>query len=189
MTHSGIREIGRDICLVRGDRDCFGPTDYAVVFGLLHTALNLEPDLFTVASSQPDHGSNLLDAAERAIEDGARAARANGAAGIAYVLAGAHAPQSTPMEYGGHILERERELLERLGPGGPELLVVIGSDPYLDFVSDLPAQIFAWDARSGYPVSELRSLRQGLLATDHPDADIIMDAHQFDALILPKERA
>ncbi len=158
----------------------FGQTEYGVVDGLLHVARRIEPQLFQIAADEPERGSVILDQAEAEIEATVKLIRAVGPHGIAYVLRGAHPPISTPMEYGGFILERERDLLARLGESGPKLLLVMGSEPYLDFVSDLPAQIFGWDARSGYTVADVRALRNGPLAADLPDADVSITPAQID---------
>ena len=55
---------------------------------------------------------------------------------------------TTPMQYGGHFLEIDRRLLS--SDALFNVIFVQGpSEPYAVFVSDLPAQAFAWDSRSG----------------------------------------
>ncbi len=108
----------------------------------------------------------------------ARAAIKNGAVGVFYEIHGADASKCTPMEYGGLFLERDRAFLESVSDAPCNFIYINGKEPYLDFVSDLPATIFAWDAKgSGIPVAEVRKMRKGLLAADDPDADIQISAN------------
>jgi len=107
----------------------------------------------------------------------ARQAIDNGAIGVFYEIHGADASQCTPMEYGGLFLERDRAFLDSISDAPCNFIYINGKEPYLDFVSDLPATVFAWDAKgSGIPVSEVRKMRSGLLAADDPDADIQISA-------------
>lgn len=108
----------------------------------------------------------------------ARAAIDNGALGVFYEIHGADASQCTPMEYGGLFLERDRAFLECVSDAPCNFIYINGKEPYLDFVSDLPAAIFAWDAKgTGISVSDVRKMRKGLLAADDPDADIQISAN------------
>jgi hypothetical protein len=77
------------------------------------------------------------------------------------------------MEYGGHFLEVDRQLLSGVIDARFNALYVRGgSEPYIDFVSDLPAHAFAWDPQSGVTVAQVREVRQGALASTDKDADI-----------------
>lgn len=92
---------------------------------------------------------------------------------VVYRLTGPEPAKATPMQYGGFFLERDRSLLERAGERGEVWLWVdAGADAYLDFVSDLPADVFAWDARAtGFSLDAMRRLRSGRLCTNEPGAD------------------
>lgn len=112
----------------------------------------------------------LVDRTRAEIEEAANL----GAEGILYLVYGARGLHTTPMEYGGHYLERDRELLSKLGGFLFNLVFIVGEDDaYLDFVSDLPAHAFGWDSvASGVGVEQMRSMRAGPLATNAADADI-----------------
>ena len=90
------------------------------------------------------------------------AATTNGADGIVYVIDGASPAHTTPMEYGGFFLETDRTLLTEIADAPFNLIYVASeSDPYIDFVSDLPAHGFAWRADVG--LAEVRALRSGAI--------------------------
>ncbi len=99
----------------------------------------------------------------------------SGADGVFYRVVGATPDASTPMEYGGHHLEIDRAILVEFEDAF-NVLFVEGTDPYLDFVSDLPARFFGWEVeKSPMTVGEVRTLRQGALIAAHPDADVVLD--------------
>jgi hypothetical protein len=117
--------------------------------------------------------AGIVDAAEADARREAQGALEQGAIGVFYEVHGANAGQCTPMEYGGLFLEKDRAFLESVADAPCNFVYIDGKEPYLDFVSDLPAQVFAWDATgSTIPVSEVRKLRQGALAADDAEADI-----------------
>ena len=98
-----------------------------------------------------------------------------GADGVFYELDGAYPSQTTPMEYGGHFLEVDRQLLEEVKGARFNVLYVCGDkDPYVDFVIDLPAHAFAWDTTSGVEFAEVRRQRDGAIAGKHPKADLLL---------------
>jgi len=78
------------------------------------------------------------------------------------------------MQYGGFYLERDRELLSSVPAVVTRVLLVPGGeDVFLDFVSDLPAEVFAWDSRaSGFSSEYVRGMRQGLQASEDPGSEI-----------------
>lgn len=114
-------------------------------------------------------GQLLLD---RLVEETTQEAR--DADDVLYLLAGAVPDVCSPMEYGGHFLERDREILQGWSGTRHVLLYVQGGDGvYLDFVSDLPAEIFAWNAEgSRISAREVRSMRTGLLAATDVEAEV-----------------
>lgn len=129
-------------------------------------------DLVRLLESDPEAGNaelaKLVDATRRAIDD------ARGS--MVYRLAGPEPAKATPMQYGGFFLEKDRELLDHAlaTRDGAEvwLEVTAGPDAYFDFIADLPADVFAWDARAtGLGLAEMRSLRSGRLCTNEPGSD------------------
>lgn len=137
-------------------------------------ALRRQVAISEILADDPPRGNKLLDdlvAKTRAEIEGALR---RGADGVLYLLYGARGLHTTPMEYGGHYLERDRELLDAIQDATFNMVFVVGEDDaYLDFVSDLPAHAFGWDARAtGTGVDDVRPLRKGALATNEPSADI-----------------
>jgi hypothetical protein len=97
-------------------------------------------------------------------------ARQDGADGVVYLVVGATAAESTPMEYGGHWLEIDRSLVSAAPL--PVIVFVQGDrEPYIDFLSDLPCQAFGFDPKA-FSVSEARALRRGPLALADPAAEV-----------------
>lgn len=130
-------------------------------------------DLYTELESNPAYGEMQL--AEYAVATRVDAADAigQGADGICYVIDGAYPNYSTPMQYGGHFLELDREILSEFAQARLNMIYVAGADsPYLDFTSDLPGHLFAWDSSCGVEPGEIKVMRDGALACDHPEADV-----------------
>ena len=84
---------------------------------------------------------------------------------VLYRLQGAEPQFTTPMQYGGIFLECDRQILASATADQHVTLWVEGGEgTYLDFVSDLPASTFAWDATAtGFTEDQMRSLRSGAL--------------------------
>lgn len=143
-------------------------------FGL---ALQREIDINSLLKSDPKAGNRVLgelcDETQRDIDQAFEV----GADGIIYRLYGARSRHCTPMQYGGYYLERDRELLEGVKDALFNMIFVVGDeDVYLDFVSDLPAHAFGWDAESSQiPIKEVRDMRSGALVCDDPAADIRLE--------------
>lgn len=137
-------------------------------------AIRRRVDVWDTLAEDPARGAKQLDSLVDRTRREAQGALEHGADGILYLLYGARGLHSTPMEYGGHYLERDREILGEFGSATFNMVFVVGEDDaYLDFVSDLPAHAFGWDASAtGVGVAELRPMRPGALATNAPDADI-----------------
>ncbi|MCB8932001.1 MAG: hypothetical protein H6534_01040 [Chthonomonadaceae bacterium] len=98
-----------------------------------------------------------------------------GADGVFYQLEGAHPAAATPMQYGGFYLELDRALLGEVGEARLNVMYVAGGpEPYLDFVADLPAHLFAWDVEtSGIAADAVRPMRKGALAASDPAAEVL----------------
>jgi len=146
-------------------------------------ALNAGFDLNDDLSKDPESGNQRLDAlVEETIREG-DSALSGGADGIWYHLEGADPAHCSPMQYGGLYLERDRDILGRW-QAGLNVVAVVGAEPYLDFVSDLPGAFFAYDSESsGVPTSAAKEIRQGPVASQARDADlrIVQSRDQFEA--------
>ncbi len=130
--------------------------------------------LTALLEQDPAKGNDLLEQLTQRTRQSMQLALTNGADGILYRLHGAHPSCTSPMQYGGYYLERDRELLEEIQGTRFNLLFIAGGEgAYIDFVSDLPAHAFAWDERSsGVALAEVRRMRSGALATTSAGADI-----------------
>lgn len=128
-------------------------------------------DLNELLHSNPEQGNAKLD---DYVEETRRELRDAVSEGVCYILEGARAGCCSPMQYGGYYLERDRELLEVAKEQSLTVLFVQGGDDlYLDFVSDLPADIFAWDSKaSGFDSEYVRGLRDGAQASMDPNSEI-----------------
>lgn len=134
-------------------------------------SVNLNELIYT----DPDSGNRKLDEYVDACRAAIRKALDSGADGVLYRLKGAEPSQTTPMQYGGYYLERDRELLEEIESTMSVVYIDAGEGAYMDFVSDLPAKFFAWDIdRSDVSVVRMRSLRNGPLVAEDPTADVML---------------
>ncbi len=140
-------------------------------FGL---AFGAGVDLNEALDADPEAGNALLDRYVGDARTQMNARLAEGADGVLFRLHGAEPKHCTPMQYGGFYLERDRELLEEIAGKGTHVLYVVGSEEvYLDFVSDLPANVFAWDSQATAFTSEyVRSIRPGAQASADPESEI-----------------
>lgn len=139
-------------------------------------------DLVSELDRDPEAGNALLD--RLVAETEADLQKADG--GVFYRLAGANPASTTPMQYGGYFLERDRELLTNAPQ--PRIVFVEGkADVYFDFVGDLPAELFGFDIACGVPVSEVRAIRGGPILADAPEADVRLCAQAGPFLLTDKE--
>lgn len=142
----------------------------AVLFELMNPfghALQDEINLNALIQADPSEAHTLHSKYVKDVADSMEWALGSGCDGVFYRVIGAAPEWSTPMQYGGHYLERDRELLESISEARFNTLYVEGGEGvYLDFVSDLPASAFAWDeTASGVSFQEVRKLRDGALAS------------------------
>lgn len=123
----------------------------------------------------PDAGQRKLEGYARDTRQAIHTAMEFGADGVFYRLEGAHPAGSTPMQYGGFYLELDRALLAEIEDARLNVIYVAGGpEPYLDFVADLPAHLFAWDVEaSGVSLAEVRPMRKGALAACDPAAEVL----------------
>ncbi len=141
-------------------------------------ALRRQSNLSDLLSDDPSRGKDILSGfAEETRSDIARAYTA-GAHGIFYRLDGAYPAASTPMEYGGHYLELDRELLSAATARSHKfvLLYIEGeSEIYLDFVLDLPCNAIGWDvAHHAAELESVKGSQQKVIAAAHPLAEIFL---------------
>lgn len=138
-----------------------GETDaarLAIVRSPLWHAQNSGFDLRTESQEDPDAAAASMQRFA-ATASGAAAAAAEWADGLLYILHGADPNHTTPMEYGGILLDLDREILSGV-TFGPRFVFVSGTEePYLDFVSDLPCEAFGWE--SSLAPSKVAELRRG----------------------------
>ncbi|MDQ2985550.1 MAG: hypothetical protein M3R13_02355 [Armatimonadota bacterium] len=129
-------------------------------------ALQEGVDLNEEFEKGPALGSAAFDDFFLRTESALTAAMESGADGVLYRLFGADPMLSTPMQFGGFYLERERELLGSMADARFNVLYVEGGEGlYLDVVSDLQAHAFGWnEARSLIPAVDVREMRKGALA-------------------------
>lgn len=146
--------------------------------GLFARAEALALNLLDLLETDPDRGQSVLEGLVEETRKDLETAQFP----LIYRLSGPEPAKATPMQYGGFFLERDRELLEQARTKGEVWLYIdAGADAYLDFVSDLPADVFAWDAqRTGFSLSEMRKLRSGLLSCNEPGADQPLSALNGD---------
>jgi len=147
----------------------------AEVFSPFSCAISKNLDLNSLYKSDPDAAEKEFKSFVQHVEREIDIALNSKADGIFYRLQGAEPKFATPMEYGGHYLEVDRALLQHASTARMNVLCIEGGpEAYIDFVSDLPAQVFAWDLeQTGFSVSALRKMRTGALAAASPEADIL----------------
>ena len=138
-------------------------------------ALSTGVQLNAVLHASPTEGEKMLADYISEIEREIEFALKSGADGIFYRLQGAEPKHCTPMQYGGHYLEADRALLQRAAEARINVLFLeCGPDLYFDCLTDLPAQILAWDKDvTRLQVSDIRILRKSALATADLEADIL----------------
>ena len=163
------KEVAR--CLEKSD----GQAVLGHVVSPLGKAMRTGVALTKILSDDLKAGARKLEELTEQARAEMREALEQGADGLFYELDGAYPSQTTPMEYGGHFLEVDRQLLEEVKGARFNVLYVCGDkDPYVDFVIDLPAHAFAWDTTSGVEFEEVRRQRDGALAAKHPKADLLL---------------
>lgn len=134
-------------------------------------------NLINQLHENPSEGEARLSEIRDNVRSEIDEALGKGADGVFYVVDGASADFSTPMEYGGHFLEVDREVLSEYFGARLNAVYVEGVEPYLEFVADLPAHLFGWDVvRSGRDLNFVRSIRDGAIFGSTPEADVYYNA-------------
>lgn len=142
----------------------------------LGRALRRDIDLSDTLDSDPELGARWFDGLRQETLDEIEGGLSQGADGVFYVVDGAYAAATTPMQYGGYYLEADRDLLTAAAKGSMTIAYIQGEDDvYLDFVADLPADALAWDYEHlGLGIPSVRQLRPGAIAAPVPGADVVL---------------
>lgn len=150
------------------------PQGWEVVHNPLFRSVQKGLDLGSLAESNPSEADDVLSQLVQSAISEVDHAVEHGCLGILYNLFGASPEHSTPMQYGGLFLERDREILNYAESRVCTLIhVAPNPESYLDFVSDLPGDLFAWDDEiTGVSAESMRKFRSGALATFGPGGDI-----------------
>jgi hypothetical protein len=121
-----------------------------------------------------EKGSDALSELSETIIQQIQAGIDAGADGVFYVLRGARGAFCTPMQYGGLYLELDREILNHFESTLMNVIYVDGNDDlYIDFVSDLPAHVFAWDSElSTFDSDYVRTFRNGSQASADSQSEV-----------------
>ncbi|MCH7904979.1 MAG: hypothetical protein IH944_10495 [Armatimonadetes bacterium] len=140
-------------------------------------------DLNALLKESPSEGEQAIQQLAAEVRTEIDRVLNSGADGICYMLSGACAAECSPMQYGGHFLEVDREILAGTPEGSFNILYVCGErELYIDIVSDLPAQAIAWNSSAGVQVSEVREMWPRAVAAADQDADIYMVERYESAL-------
>lgn len=156
-----------------------------VVRGPLARFLDSGVDIYGLLEADPSAGEAEIAAVAGEVRRDFDAGASAGVDGFFYEIDGAYPSVSTPMQYGGHFLEVDRGLLEDVSEARLNVVYVAGAEePYVDFVSDLPGHLFAWDARSGVSADEVRKMRSGALALGGEGGEVrLLDGRFSDDLM------
>lgn len=135
-------------------------------------------DLNRLLEEDIESGSEKLSNYAESVRNLIQNALDYGFDGVFYVLQGARGSESTPMQYGGHYLELDRQILSEFSESVLNCVFVVGHDDvYIDFVSDLPAHLFAWDAdASTFDSKYVRTLRSGAQASSDPESEVFLSS-------------
>ena len=111
---------------------------YQGILSPFSKAISRSMDIVGLLADSPSEGEAVLAdlVTQTKVEIAASAESFN------YIVAGAEPAFSTPMEYGGHFLELDRELI---GDQKPAITLVGGSETYIDVVSDLAETYLVWN--------------------------------------------
>lgn len=174
---------GTDVLIYRDELPEPGAVRIREVLSVFGRAQRAGFNLNDLLAVDPEAGGRELDRICTEVSAEFDRAETEGAEGVCYRLIGAEPKYTTPMQYGGYYLERDRELLEGIRGAAFNLVWIdAGEEAYLDFVSDLPAHAFAWDIdQTGVSVAAMRAVRKGALAAEDPTADLLF-ARDYEAV-------
>ncbi len=163
-----IADVGADL---RARSENFQFVEVSNPFGL---ALHKGIDLNKAMKDDPTVGNQVLEGLVKEVRLKIALSLEQGADGVFYRLHGATPKHCSPMQYGGYYLESDRQLLSEASGATLNVLFIAGREElYIDFVSDLPAQIFAWDSDlTQISAERVRGARQGSVACADPSSEI-----------------
>jgi len=143
-----------------------GPAVLVEVRNPFGYAKEVDEDLSGAFRGDPKMGEGLLERFFSMSCTKTCEALDSGCDGIFYRLFGATPFETSPMEYSGFFLEKDRELLEGIVEARFNVLSVEGGEGvYLDFVHDLPCSVLAWDEKnSRIAPRSVREIHSGALA-------------------------
>lgn len=141
----GSVDSGLDIVVCPLDRMQTGEAGVRILAEVKSPFARLE-GIYETLEANPQTGDALISEAVASTKTDLTKAVSSGVDGIFYVLAGANPTDSTPMQYGGHFLEVDRDLLTVASESLPTAIYLQGADVYFDFVCDLPGDAMGWNA-------------------------------------------
>ncbi len=159
---------GADVVVFRGPE----PGAFVLVPSL-SSRIEDVPAFLKEVRDNPEGADESVIRHVEAVREDIKTAFAAKASGTVYWIEGASPSAFTPMQYGGLFLEQDRELLDFARSLGETVVFIADpQDAYIDFVCDLPGDLFGWDIANGVEPEAVRGLRSGRLLADHPDADV-----------------
>lgn len=145
---------------------------FALIDSPITKSIERNMDVFQTLQKDPHAGNQILQSLVEETEREVRIALDSGVFGILYRIEGAHPNFCTPMQYGGHFLELDRQILETAQRATCSAIWIEGGpDAYLDSVTDLPTTILGFRSGSG-DLNWIRQVRKGLIAMDGHEGDI-----------------
>ncbi len=170
-----------------------GSLKFAAIISFFGIAMQEREDIAELMGIDPVTSGEILDRAQEACAANIQVAMQAGFDGFVYVLVGAEPKYLSPMQYGGFILDQDREILSRFTNLPNRLLYVIGgNETYMDALSDLSASSIGWDESNvQFGIETMRKLAQKPIFGDHPDSDIQLETFgepiQWNQLLKVKE--
>jgi hypothetical protein len=149
----------------------------------LGLAIRRDIDLVSMLQNDLEFGAAKLEELKTEVSWAIVSALEEGAHGVFYRLDGAHPRVCTPMQYGGHFLEIDRELLSLATEANFNLVYIEGEgEVYFDFVADLPCHAFSWsNAHNDINIHVAKTMTSARIALDHEEADIFF-ARSYDEI-------
>jgi hypothetical protein len=140
-------------------------------------------DVLALLDEDPSRGDDYLRAKLRDAQNDIAAAKEAGAHGIRYRLAGATAEFLSRPIYSRWLLPLDEMILAEHNRLDFNMIEVIGDEPFLGLVSQVPAHAITWDRKcSRATVKHVRNSFGGLVATADDEGDIVFVREYQDAL-------
>ncbi|MFW5698167.1 MAG: hypothetical protein ACOCX1_06395 [Fimbriimonadaceae bacterium] len=140
-------------------------------------------DVLALLDEDPSRCDDYLRTKLREAENDIAAAKDAGAHGIRYRLAGATTEFLSRPIYSRWLLPLDEMILAEHNWFELNLIEVIGDEPFLDLVAQVPAHVIAWDRKcSRATVDQVKNRFEGLVATADGEGDIFFVREFQDAL-------